>query len=426
MTPRLASALLMTTLVLNLQAATFIPADSPNALASLDLQAIDALVDAPFGEAAFKKMAIVVASLARAIKGTGEQDGQMHVAARQLWPSTSDMDLENAIVSLQNQLNVIGNQTALNFAHLTQWVHGNISAIQADLGRAAHVVATKKHLKRGLKCLKKDLEAQLVANVAAEAAVRAASDALLESYIAGNATLSNIERSPLVSSGTGTVFVATTTNTTNGTNSTPTPSPFPGTATAMALLESEITSNITAMRQLIQNNYATLSNTMQDFLIGQNNINATMNSHTNQINYLNTRQDDLTSFFSNQFSGIQSSLISNISSISQYLTNSVYGKDTTNPQAHFLISRNVVGFSQGRPDPANASQLLITVPHSVSFAGAPAVSVSLLANSGAALPSYTVAVKDVNAATATIVVSLSGGAVSSSAPYSVVVFGFGN
>lgn len=424
---RFATALLLTTLALSLRAATFLPGDSADALAGLDLHAVDALVNAPFSEAAFKKMAVVVAALVRAVKGAGDREGQAHIAPKPMWPGHPSGDLENAVVSLQNQLNVVGNQSALNHAQLTQWVHGNFSTIQAGLEHAAHYVATKKELKKGLWGLKKKLVKQFAIELGAEAAARQAKDAALEAAIAENGSSNSTSPSPVVSPLTGALWVATTsneTNSTNGTNSTPVP--FPAPATAMALLESEIAGNITALSQLVQSNYASLASAIQGFQIGQSNFNATLNGHTTQINYLNTRQDDLTSYFSNQYLSLQSSLLTNFTSLNQYLSNGVYGKDTTNPQPHFAVSRNVVSFSSGQADPNNPNQLLIIVPHSVSFTNAPAVTVSLLATSGAALPAYTLAVKNVNTASATVVVSLTGGSVAASDPYSVVVFGFGN
>lgn len=414
MTLRVSTTVLLAALALGLQAATFLPADSPQALADFDLQAVDALVNSPFSEAAFKKMAIVVASLIRAAKGADQKSGDEDMAAVHGWVGPFGPNLEETVASLQNQLNVVGNQTALNHAQVTQWVHSNISAIRSELAHAAQYVATKKQLKKGLKGVKKCLEGKISAKVEEEAKAREAADSALEAQIdASINSNSTIPISPLASA----VFAADTAVV---------PASYPSAATVMALLESEIVANITALSQAIQSNYATLAGAIQEFQIGQNNFNATLNSHTAQIGYLNTRQDDLTSYFSNQFLSIQSSMLSNLTSLNQYLSNGVYGKDSTNPQPHFAFTRNVASFSTGRVDSNNPSQILITVPHSVSFANAPAVTVSLLATSGAALPAYTVAVRQVNIASATVVVSLSGGSVSTSDPYSVVVFGFGN
>lgn len=335
---------------------------------------------------------------------------------------------QEALVSLQSQIDVIGNQTALNFAQLSHWLNSNITSLKRDLIQASKIVVTKKQLKSGVKKLKKNVAAKVTALVTAlvaqEAAERIINDAKIESYIIGNSSGPFIQVTPLRSPLASAVGDS---NAINGTNSTNNTSPDSiGVATTIALLKSELANDLSSITYQVKNNFATLSAAIQGFQISASNLNATVNGHTNQINYLNGRQDDMYSYFSNKVAAVSNDLSGNMTVVNQFLTNTVYGNNTVNPNTNYKLSRKTIAFSQGRVDPNNAKQLLIVVPHTVTYYNVPTVTVSLVADSGAALPAFTVAVQSVNTASATIVVALKDGQVSLADPYSVVVFGFGN
>ena len=328
---------------------------------------------------------------------------------------------QEALVSLQSQIDIIGNQTALNFAQLSHWLHSNITSLKHDLIKTSKTMITKKYLKDLGKKMKERVVSKVTSLVnslmAKETADRIQNDAQLESYIIGNSSGPVIQdtppRSPLTTAAGDSI----------SNNTTPTPV---NVATTIALLKSELANDLSDITYQVKNNFATLSTAIQGFQISESNLNATVNGHTNQINYLNGRQDDMYSYFSNKVAAVSNDLSGNLTVINQFLTNNVYGNNTVNPNTNYKLSRNTIAFSKGRVDPSNAKQLLIIVPHTVTFYNVPTVIVSLVADSGVALPAFTVAVQSVNTASATIVVALKDGQVSLVDPYSVVVFGFGN
>lgn len=304
-------------------------------------------------------------------------------------------DLHDHLNAIQAKVDVTSAQDALHFAQLSQWLNGNMTLIKTHLKAAAGFVVTKAQMRKAIRKLKKDLEkkAQNSTNVTPP---------------------SNVPATPVAPKPTAVVVPKVGDSASNNTADI---------ATQVALLQIQLASNISQINQQVQSTFANLASAIQSFQISTSNLNATVNGQVGQISYLNNRLDSFQNTINNQIMSLGSYMANNVTILSQYLGQAVFGTETNFALAKYKVNQNKVDFSQGT---ASGDQLVVVVPFSATFAAAPAVAVSIVSNQGDAAAAYSFYVKSVTASAATVVVSLASGPVRSTDAYSVVVIAYGS
>lgn len=314
-------------------------------------------------------------------------------------------DFHDLLNSIQAQVDVASARGVFQFAQVSQWLHGNITAVKQHMMAAAEVLVTKAQLRRAIRKLKKDLEKKPVPPVTPEPSP------------SNPATPVVAPVSPKPTAVVTPVAPKTQDTAVNNTSDL---------ATQVALLQVQLSTNISQITQQVQSTFANLASAIQGFQISTSNLNATVNGQSGQITYLSNRLDNLQNTLNNQVMSLGSYMANNVTMLSQYLSQAVFGTETNLVGAKYKIYQNKAPFLSGTPNDGNPDQLVVVVPFTASFASAPAVAVSMVANQGAAPAAYSFYVKAVSTAAATIVVSLDGGAVHTTDPYSVAVIAYGS